>query len=133
MEVDQETESTGRDGKFRLTDMPGDRRMERPTKLSTLYLLRSVSENPDGQAVVRSQIPGPLQMMRLLAHAKIGEMLGPPAQDFLLDWAALLTKQARVAELSVVRDRSRLPEVVDEILRWHARDVAHAEARSARS
>ena len=132
-EAAENTESTGRDGKFRLTDIPADRRTERPTRLSTLYLLRSVPENPGGQAIVRSSIPGPLRVIRLLAHAKVGEMLGPSAGPFLLESAAALNNHVRIEELSVVRERARLPEVVDQILHWHQAHVATADNGSVGS
>lgn len=118
-EVDESVEPTGRDGKFRLTDIPAEHRMERPAPLSTLYILRSVMENPGNEAAVRTAIPGPLRAMRLLAHAKIGEMLGPSAAPVLFERAAALTRGVKVEELAVVRDRARLPEVVERILAWH--------------
>jgi len=118
-EVDESVESTGRDGKFRLTDIPAEHRMERPSRLSTLYILRSVTENPGSEAVVRTPIPGPMRVMRLLAHAKIGQMLGPSASLPLFEWAATLTRGVNVEELAVVRDRARLPEVVERIMEWH--------------
>ena len=118
-EAGEATESTGRDGKFRLTDLPMDRRMEEPAPLRVLYLLRSVQENEGGVAVRRASLPGPLQAMRLLAFAKIGEMLGSAGKRFLLESAVSLSERVRVEELTVVRDHQRLPEVVEHLLTWH--------------
>jgi len=112
-------ESTGRDGKFRLTDVATDRRMEAPAPLRVLYLLRSVKETPSGAPVERAPLPGPLQIMRLLAFAKIGEMLGTGGGRFLFECVASLAERVVVEELMVVRDHSRLPEVVAELLSWH--------------
>lgn len=118
-EAGESTESTGRDGKFRLTDLPMDRRMEAPAPLRVLYLLRSVQENEGGAAVVRSPLPGPVRTMRLLAFAKIGEMLGIAGKRFLFEQAATLAERVTVEELLVVRDHRRLPEVVEHLLAWH--------------
>lgn len=118
-EAGEATESTGRDGKFRLTDLPMERRMEAPAPLRVLYLLRSVQENEGGAAVLRTRIPGPLQTMRLLAFAKIGEMLGAAGKRFLFENAIALSERVRVEELTVVRDHQRLPEVVEQLLSWH--------------
>lgn len=118
-EAEEAVESTGRDGKFRLTDLPMERRMERAKPLQALYLLRSVQENEGDASVLRVPIPGPLCMMRLLAHAKIGEMLGSSAGPFLLDHAATLAGRVKIEELHVVRHRERLPEVVAKLLEWH--------------
>lgn len=118
-EAGEATESTGRDGKFRLTDLPMDRRMEVASPLRVLYLLRSVKENEGGAAVVRVPLPGPLQAMRLLAFAKIGEMLGTGGGRFLFESAVTLAERIRVEELMVVRDHQRLPEVVEQLLAWH--------------
>jgi len=118
-EAGDAAEPTGRDGKFRLTDLATDRRMEVPGPLRALYLLRSVQENEGGAAVVRAPLPGPLQIMRLLAFAKIGEMLGTGGGRFLFEGAAALAERVRVEELRVVRDHSRLPEVVEQLLAWH--------------
>ena len=118
-EAGDAAESTGRDGKFRFTDLATDRRMEAPGPLRVLYLLRSVQENEGGVAVVRGQLPGPLQIMRLLAFAKIGEMLGAGGGRFLFESATALAERVRVEELLVVRDHGRLPEVVEQLLAWH--------------
>jgi hypothetical protein len=118
-EAGEATESTGRDGKFRLTDLPMDRRMEEPSPLRVLYFLRSVQENEGGVAVRRAPLPGPLQAMRLLAFAKIGEMLGTAGKRFLFESAVALSERVRVEELTVVRDHQRLPEVVEQLLSWH--------------
>lgn len=118
-EAGEATESTGRDGKFRLTDLPMERRMEVASPLRVLYLLRSVQENEGGAAVVRTRIPGPLQTMRLLAFAKIGEMLGSAGKRFLFENAITLSERVAVEELTVVRDHGRLPEVVEQLLSWH--------------
>jgi hypothetical protein len=118
-EAGASTESTGRDGKFRVTDLPTDGRAEVPSPLRMLYLLRSVQHNEGGAAVVRATLPGPLRAMRLLAFAKIGEMLGPEAGPFLFESAATLSDRVPVEELLVVRDHDRLPEAVEQLLAWH--------------
>jgi hypothetical protein len=84
------------------------------------------------EAVVRSRLQGPLAVMQLLPHFKVGAMLGASSVPGLLGLATRLLREVPVFELRVVRDRDRLPEVVTQLLAWHhgAPDLDPAQAAS---
>jgi hypothetical protein len=118
-ETDAPVASTGRDGKFRIVDTHVARRDVAPAPLSALYLLRSVSAAAQSEAVVRARLQGPMAVMQLMPHFKVGFMLGASAGPGLLGLATRLVREVPVFELRVVRERDRLPEVVDQLLEWH--------------
>ena len=130
-EAGSSAEPTGRDRKFRISDMPAEQRMVEPHWLATLYLLRSVKANSTGAPVMRVSVPGPQAVMRLQAFAKIGEMLGSAARLELLETAAVLARRIRIEELHVVQDLSLLPEVVAQLISWHGLPPGQAVADSA--
>jgi hypothetical protein len=118
--------STGRDGKFRIVDTHVANRELAPAPLSALYVLRSVMVDSQAQAVVRNRLQGPLAVMHLLPHFKVGGMLGASAHPGLLAVAARLVREVPVYELRVVRERDRLSEVIARLLEWHDGAPDHA-------
>ncbi len=125
-ESDAPVTSTGRDGKVRIVDTHVPRRTLSPVPLSALYVLRSVTVDSQAEAVVRSRLQGPLAVMQLLPHFKIGFMLGASAGPGLLAVATRLVREVPVYELRVVRDRDRLPDVITQLLEWHHGAPDHA-------
>ncbi len=111
--------STGRDGKFRLTDIPVDRRITTARPLAALYLLRSIGLSSDLPEAARAPLDGIRATLLLLAHTKIGQMLGATYQLDLFREMAALARHVPVYELSIQRDHALLPGVVARILAWH--------------
>jgi len=120
----------GRDGKRSVPPPEGTLCLEAPTPLVALYLLESVPSLPDGGREAFSRLElGPVQgTMGLLGRTKIGEMLGPGEAPVLLRRLGTIAERVPVTSLAVVRDRERLPEVVERLVEWHGLPVTSTPA-----
>jgi hypothetical protein len=105
------------EGKQVVTDLPGDRRTTRPAPLAALYLLDPV--HPEGADVTWTPMPSMLAAMSVVAHVKIGKMLGAAAAPVMLERAAAIARQVPVRRLQMPRDLTRLEAVARTILSWH--------------
>lgn len=98
-----------------------------PVPLSAIYLLDPVAalaEPPAGGAPVpappsRERVPPTIAAISLVAHVKIGRMLGPTAAPVLLERAAGVARQVPVYRLRVPRDLERLGAVAADLLASH--------------
>ena len=105
------------EGKQIVTDLPGDRRTMGPAPLAALYLIDPV--HPEGADVTWVALPSMLAAMSVVAHVKIGKMLGATAAPVMLERAAAIARQVPVRRLQIPRDLTRLEAVVRTILSWH--------------
>lgn len=105
------------EGKQIVTEIPGDRRMQRPTRLAALYVLDPV--HPDGIAVESVALPTRLAALSVVAHVKIGRMLGAAATPVMLSRAAAIARAVPVRRLQMPRDLPRVDAAARTILSWH--------------
>lgn len=105
------------EGKQIVTDLPGDRRTTAPAPLAALYLIDPV--HPEGADVSWVALPSMSSAMSVVAHVKIGKMLGATAAPVMLERAAAIARQVPVRRLQMPRDLTRLEAVVRTILSWH--------------
>jgi hypothetical protein len=106
------------EGKRVVGPLPPDRLMRVPRALSAIYLLEPVVAGAPG-AAARERLPETLAAIAVVAHVKIGEMLGATAAGALLARAAAIVRDVPVYRLAAVRDLGRLPEVARQVLAWH--------------
>lgn len=105
-----------RDDKVMLLD-PAELPMQTdPAPLTAIYL---VGPSDPAGPVERLEFAPPLAALGVVAHVKIGAMLGPTAAPTLMERTARVVAHARVHRLVVPRELARLPEVVDRLLAWH--------------
>lgn len=105
------------EGKQIVTDLPGDRRTMRPAPLAALYLLDPV--HPEGTSATQVALPSMLAAISVVAHVKIGKMLGAAAAPVMLERAAAVARQVPIRRLQLPRDLTRLDDVARTILSWH--------------
>ncbi len=116
------------DGKYILNDLPADRLEDRQVPLVAVYLLAAAERINDNEPVVRLPLPPPIAAASMVGQGKISEMLGPGQAPELLRRAARLTSLVPVYRLPVLRDLSRMHEVVEKISSWHGQPSAPAPA-----
>ncbi len=106
-----------REGKHLITEFGQERVFARPMALAALYLL--VPIDPDGEGVDRAPMPQLQGAISLVAHVKIGGMLGAAAAPVLLARAARLVATVPLYQLAMPRDLDALPAMARTILEWH--------------
>lgn len=106
-----------REGKRIVSALAPDRLMTARAPLAALYLLDPAAA--DAVAVTRTPMPAMLAAIGIVAHVKIGRMLGPAAAGPMLERAASITHLVPVFRLHAPRDLARLPETARTILSWH--------------
>jgi hypothetical protein len=106
-----------REGKLVVTALGTERAFARPAPLAAIYLLAPVE--PDGVGVEREPVPNLVAAIGIVAHVKIGRMLGPTAAAPMLDRAAAIAGRVQVFRLYAPRDLAQLPDVAATILGWH--------------
>ncbi|MBA4156693.1 MAG: hypothetical protein H0X65_04365 [Gemmatimonadetes bacterium] len=109
--------------KVGVTNLPEHLRMAEPMPLQAIYLLEPVHTRGDA-AVHRTRLRGVTAALSLIAHSKLGLLLGEQAAAPLLQGAVALAKAVPVHQLAVVHDFDRLPEVIEQLLDWHHRAPA---------
>jgi hypothetical protein len=113
-------------GKHILEQLPGDRLMLAPVRVSAIYLLAPVHPDRGVPAAERRLLSGVEAVLAVVRHATIGPLLGGSEAHVLLDRAAEVARTVPVYLLKTVRDFARLPEVVEQLAAWH--DVPAAAA-----
>jgi len=108
------------DGKVVALPPPAVARARGPLPLDAVYLLTPVARIDGGLAAARAPLPAPHAVAMLVGQAKIAQMLGAAEGPELLARATQLQRVVRVERLLVLRDASRLADVVAAVLRWHA-------------
>lgn len=107
------------DGKHLAGDLPPELIEEKPRTLDTVYLLAAAESIRDNAAVARRRIEPPLAAAAMVGQGKISEMLGPGEAPVLLQRAARVAARVPVYQLAVLRDLSRMSEVVEQLAEWH--------------
>lgn len=118
----------GEEGKVLVDDLHGSERVQETLPLSALYLLAPFVDDGAGRPVGRTRLPPTTAAVLLVAHAKIGSLLGGSEAPVLFGRAAALAARVPVYRLEVPRDFKRLHEVVAEIRESHAGEAAAAVA-----
>jgi hypothetical protein len=110
-----------REGKHVITGLGSERVFARPMALAALYLLAPVE--PDGEAVDRVLMPPALAAISVVAHVKVGAMLGANAGPAMLARASRIAAAVPVYQLRTPRDLALLEETARTVLDWHGAPV----------
>lgn len=109
---------TTREGKWLVNEIPGDRRCESPRPLTAIYLI-DPRVPAGGEPAARTLMPAMLAAIGVVAHVKIGRMLGSSAAGAMLERAAQVTTSVPVYHLHLARDLDLLPSVAGAVIDWH--------------
>lgn len=113
------------DGEKRLFDsLPDDHVTHDTVPLGALYLLGPTREAREGAAAWRTQLTPTESTLVLIAHAKLAPLLGKSEAPVLFRRAAEVAGSVPVYRLNILRDMSRLDEVVELIRSWHVQSQA---------
>ena len=105
-------------GKLLASRIPTELLADEAVPLAAIYVL--APRRADAQPSAARERLQPIEAaISLVAHAKIGPLLGKDAAPGLLQWAADLAGRVPVFRLLIPRDFDQLPRVVDQILSWH--------------
>jgi len=110
-----------REGKVALNQNAGKMAPDKPLPLAAIFLIAPtmqplLAEEP---AVHRTPFAPVLAAAALVAHVKIGRMLGSGAASPMLERAASISRMVPVHQLIVTRDLARLPEAASQLLAWY--------------
>lgn len=108
-----------REGKRLLTGVAADRRAEQRAPLSAIYLIDPVAPQDGAALPARSLMPPLLAAMSVVAHVKVGKMLGASAAGPMLERAVGITRNVPVHRLHTPRDLALLPHLAATIIQWH--------------
>jgi len=108
-----------------------DRLMRTPAPVHAIYLLGPVASDA-GAPVRRERLKPVPAALSLVAHAKLGPLLGRAESGVLVGWAAALVRTTPVYVLEVMRDYERLPDVVRQLQAWHPGTHAAASVPALR-
>lgn len=111
-----------RDGKRIVSELAPHQRMSRRAPLAAIYLIDPVM--PEAGTVTRTVLPAMLAAVGVVAHVKIGRMLGPAAAGPMLERAAVITRSVPVFRLHAPRDLAQLPATAATLLDWHGAPAA---------
>ena len=111
--------------KTTVTDLPREDLAWEPAPLAAIYLLDPALELETGQPVARELLP-PVKAAASLAHGKklTDGLIGFAEAGSMLEWIAAVTAHVPVYRLGVLRDLSRISEVVGQLLAWHGAEPA---------
>ena len=112
----RETHET-REGKRLITDLPAARLQRTPAPLRAIYLLAPMA--PDAGPLDRVRLPATVAALSVVAHVKIGRMLGAGAAGAMLQRAAMVSGQVPVYRLQLARALDQLPATAATLLAWH--------------
>jgi hypothetical protein len=113
----QHPELETREGKRVVTALPGERLQVTRRPLAAVYLLDPVG--PEVVDTTRTAMPPMLAAVGVVAHVKIGRMLGAAAAAPMLERAAAIVRRVPVFRLHAPRDLARLHETAGTIIDWH--------------
>ncbi len=116
--VDAAGEPT-REGKVALHQNAGPMAPDTPLPLAAIFLLAPTTEELGDDAVRRTPLAPVLAAAALVAHVKIGRMLGPSAAGQMLQRAATISSLVPVHQLVIARDLTRLPEAAAQVMAWY--------------
>lgn len=105
------------DGKRIVGDFDVAQRSHDAAPLAALYLLEPAA--PEAPAATRVLAPPMPAAVGILAHVKIGRMLGAGAAPAMMPRAAAIARTVPVYRLDTPRALVRLPEVAATLLAWH--------------
>lgn len=108
--------------KHLVKNLPDARMLLVPTALHAIYLLSPVAST-NGVAVRRTRLSAVPSVLSLVRHAKLGPLLGRSESVHVFESAVAIARTVPVYTLEVFRDFDRLPEVVEELMGWHAGGV----------
>lgn len=108
-----------REGKRLVMDIAGDRRAEERAPLSAIYLIDPVVPDAAPEGPARTLMSPLLAAVGVVAHVKVGKMLGASAAGPMLERAAAVTRLVPVYRLHAPRDLALLPHLAATIVRWH--------------
>jgi hypothetical protein len=107
-------------GKLQSSRLPKEWLADEAVPLAAIYVLSP--RRPGAAATVARQRLQPVEAaVSLVAHAKLGPLLGKDAAPDLLRWAVNLAGRVPVYRLAFPRDFDKLPLVVEQLLAWHGR------------
>lgn len=113
------TGETTREGKVALHRNAGAMAPDTPLPLAAIFLLAPTTEPLGDDVVRRTPLSPVLAAAALVAHVKIGRMLGPTAAPLMLQRAATIASLVPVHQLVIARDLARLPEAAAQLLSWY--------------
>ena len=108
-----------REGKQVVTGLVPESLQSRPAPLAAIYLLDPAAANAEG--VTRTPMPPTIAALAVVAHVKIGRMLGSTAAAPMLERTAAITGRVPVFHLHAPRDLERLGDTAAAILTWHGK------------
>jgi len=111
-----------REGKRIVSALLPAQLMSHHAPLAAVYLLDPVG--PEAGTVTRTALPSMLAALGIVAHVKIGRMLGPAAAAPMLERAASIARTVPVHRLHAPRDLAQLPATAAAILEWHGLPAA---------
>lgn len=106
-----------REGKRIVTGLDSHQLQREPAPLRAIYLLAPVEGDVD--AVARTELSATISAISIVAHVKIGRMLGPDFAATMLTRAASIARCVPVFQLRVQRELDRLPAAATTLLGWH--------------
>ncbi len=116
--VDAAGEAT-REGKVALHQNAGPMAADAPLPLAAIFLLAPITDVGTAEPVKRTPLAPVLATAALVAHVKIGRMLGSGAAATMMQRAATISSLVPVHQLIITRDLARLPEAAAQILAWY--------------
>jgi len=108
-----------REGKVALHGVAGMRTTDVPRPLAGIYLLAPTPDTERAESVLRTPFAPVLAAGAVVAHVKIGRMLGRDAAATMLARTAGIVNQVPVHQLSITRSLAHLPEAAGAIMEWH--------------
>lgn len=106
-------------GKTTLAPLPAAQIVDERVPLAALYVLAPRRPEPTAPPARRARLPAVQAALALVAHAKLGPLLGRGEAALMLDRASRVADALPVYRLELVRDFAHLPAVVDALLAWH--------------
>ena len=107
-------------GKYKVTNFPAERVATERTRLSAIYELVPRAPDDGEPPVRRVRQAETAAVLSLLRHPKLGESLAHAERHSTFDRAARIVREVPVYKLLLAHDFSRLPQVVGQIMAWHA-------------
>lgn len=95
--------------------------LDRPRPFAAIYILAPTLDGNAGDEVRRVPFSPTVAALAVVAHVKIGRMLGSDAAATMLARVANVVNMVPVHRLVLPRDLSRLPEAVQQLLAWHGK------------
>jgi hypothetical protein len=122
--IDAETpQRIGIDGKHIVDHKSAESMTAAGVALSAIYLLHPIVPGGHDAPASRTKLPVSQAAISILAHAKIGTLLGKGEASVTFEMAASLARLVPVYRLDIVRDFDEIENVVDSIMAWHDETV----------